>query len=194
MLAGSSACTISSAPSSAACRAALASCASSSGGNSATPESTMKHLNPNTPSSCSRSRSDSLPGIAPPQNPTSTWHWPSAAARLAASAAASVVAGIELSGMSMIVVMPPAAAASVAVAKPSQLVRPGSLTCTWLSTRPGSSTSSSARSTISASPAARPGSAPARPAPPAPAPPAPARPASALPAASGRLGVEAGPR
>ena len=55
-----------------------------------------------------------------------------------------------LSGMSTMVVTPPAAAARVAVAKPSHSVRPGSLTCTWVSTRPGSSTSSSARSTVSA--------------------------------------------
>ena len=54
-----------------------------------------------------------------------------------------VVGGTELSGMSMIVVTPPAAAARVADAKPSHSVRPGSLTCTWLSTSPGSSTSSS---------------------------------------------------
>ena len=60
-----------------------------------------------------------------------------------------VVGGRLLSGMSMIVVTPPAAAARVAVAKPSHSVRPGSLTCTWVSTRPGSSTSSSARSTVS---------------------------------------------
>ena len=52
--------------------------------------------------------------------------------------------------MSRIVVTPPAAAARVAVAKPSHSVRPGSLTCTWVSTRPGSSTSSSASSIISA--------------------------------------------
>ncbi len=44
--------------------------------------------------------------------------------------------------MSIRVVMPPAAAARVAVQKPSQWVRPGSFTCTWVSTRPGSSTSS----------------------------------------------------
>ena len=49
----------------------------------------------------------------------------------------STVAGIELSGMSRIVVTPPAAAAAVAVAKPSHSVRPGSLTCTWVSTMPG---------------------------------------------------------
>ena len=53
-----------------------------------------------------------------------------------------VVGGTLLSGMSTIVVTPPAAAARVALAKPSQSVRPGSLTCTWVSTRPGSSTSS----------------------------------------------------
>ena len=51
--------------------------------------------------------------------------------------------------MSTIVVTPPATAARVAEAKPSHSVRPGSLTCTWLSTRPGSSTSSSARVTAS---------------------------------------------
>ena len=50
--------------------------------------------------------------------------------------------------MSTIVVTPPAAAARVADAKPSHSVRPGSLTCTWVSTRPGSSTSSSPRSTL----------------------------------------------
>ena len=41
-----------------------------------------------------------------------------------------------------------AAAARVAVAKPSHSVRPGSFTCTWLSTRPGNSTSSSASVTV----------------------------------------------
>ena len=61
-----------------------------------------------------------------------------------------VVGGMELRGMSTMVVIPPATAARVAVAKPSHSVRPGSLTCTWLSTRPGSSTSSSARVTAPA--------------------------------------------
>ncbi len=103
----------------------------------------MKHLKPNTPASCSAGRSAAFAGTAPPQNPTSTAHWPSAAARLASRAATSMVGGIEFSGMSMIVVTPPAAAAAVAVAKPSQSVRPGSLTWTWVSTRPGMSTSSS---------------------------------------------------
>ena len=72
-----------------------------------------------------------------------------AAFRLISSPSTVVVGGMLLSGMSRIVVTPPAAAARVAVAKPSHSVRPGSLTCTWLSTRPGSSTSSSARSTVS---------------------------------------------
>ena len=39
--------------------------------------------------------------------------------------------------MSTIVVTPPAAAARVAVAKPSHSVRPGSLTCTWRVDQPG---------------------------------------------------------
>ena len=42
-----------------------------------------------------------------------------------------------LSGMSTIVVTPPAAAARVALSKPSHSVRPGSLTWTWVSHEPG---------------------------------------------------------
>lgn len=41
------------------------------------------------------------------------------------------------SGMSTIVVTPPATAALVAVQYPSHSVRPGSFTCTWESTKPG---------------------------------------------------------
>ncbi len=41
-----------------------------------------------------------------------------------------------LRGMLAMVVTPPAAAARVAVQKPSHSVRPGSLMCTWLSTIP----------------------------------------------------------
>ena len=67
-----------------------------------------------------------------------------------------VVGGIEFSGMSMIVVTPPRAAAVVAVEKPSHSVRPGSLTCTWVSTTPGSSRAVSGRS--SAPGASRPSS------------------------------------
>ena len=49
--------------------------------------------------------------------------------------------------MSTMVVTPPAAAARVAVGKPSHSVRPGSLTCTWVSTRPGSRATSPRSST-----------------------------------------------
>ena len=105
-------------------------------------------MNPVTPASCSGRRSATLPGTAPPQNATSTASWPSAARRFVSSAATLTVAGMLFSGMSTIVVTPPAAAAAVAVANPSQPVRPGSLTCTWLSTRPGSRTWSPGRSTV----------------------------------------------
>ena len=54
-----------------------------------------------------------------------------------ASAATVVVGGMLFSGMSRIVVTPPAAAARVAVSNPSHSVRPGSLTWTWVSTTPG---------------------------------------------------------
>ncbi len=101
-------------------------------------------MKPKTPASCSGRRSPTLPGIAPPQKPTSTKQLSCAALRFTSSAATSTVGGRLFSGMSMMVVTPPAAAALVALAKPSHSVRPGSLTCTWVSTRPGSSTSSSA--------------------------------------------------
>ena len=101
-----------------------------------------KALKPKTPALYSSGSSAALPGIAPPQKPTSTWHCPRAAPRLISSASGVTVGGTELSGMSMSVVTPPAAAARVALANPSHAVRPGSLTCTWVSTSPGSSTSS----------------------------------------------------
>ena len=88
-----------------------------------------------------------FPGTAPPQNATSTAHCPAAAATLARSASTVVVTGEEFSGMSQIVVTPPARAARVAVANPSHSVRPGSLTCTCESTSPGSS-GRSPRSTV----------------------------------------------
>jgi hypothetical protein len=50
--------------------------------------------------------------------------------------------------MSTSVVAPPAAAAAVAVAKPSQWVRPGSSTWTWLSTRPGSALLAGGRAVV----------------------------------------------
>ena len=96
-----------------------------------------------------------LAGTAPPQKATSTAHCPAAAARFTASDAGSSVGGRLLSGMSTIVVTPPAAAARVAVANPSHSVRPGSLTCTWVSTSPGSSTTSSPSSTTGLAPLPR---------------------------------------
>ena len=80
------------------------------------------------------------PGTTPPQNPTSTWHLPRAAARFASSPSTVVVGGMLLSGISTIVVTPPAAAARVACSKPSHSARPGSLTCTCVSTSPGRTT------------------------------------------------------
>ena len=109
----------------------------------------MKHLKPNTPASCSPRRSSMLPGMAPPQKPDVDVALPAGGLALDLERPTVQVGGMLLSGMSMIVVTPPAAAARVAVAKPSHSVRPGSLTCTWVSTRPGSSTSSSASSTVS---------------------------------------------
>ncbi len=88
-----------------------------------------------------------LPEIArdrPAPEPDVDVDLPSAAARFSASAATVVVGGMLLSGMSTIVVTPPAAAARVAVANPSHSVRPGSLTCTWVSTSPGITTRSPA--------------------------------------------------
>ena len=80
---GSSACSTNSAGTDAAPAAARP---ADNGGNSATPESMRNALNPKTPASCSSGSSAALPGTAPPQNPTSTWHCPRAAACLARSA------------------------------------------------------------------------------------------------------------
>src|SRR3954454_21071841 len=144
MTSSSSQCAMSSPSSSASAASAACRPSSSSGGNSGTPESIRKHLTPTAPASIIRGSSPALPGTAPPQKATSTATLPSAACRFTCSARTSTVGGIEFSGMSTIVVTPPAAAARVALSNPSHSVRPGSLTCTWLSTSPGSSTSSSA--------------------------------------------------
>ncbi len=121
--------------------------ASVTAGNSSTPDGTRKHLKPSTPAATRPLNSETLPGTTPPQNPTSTKHCPSAARRLASRPATVVVAGMLLSGMSTIVVTPPAAAARVAVSKPSHSVRPGSFTWTCVSTTPGITTASPASST-----------------------------------------------
>src|SRR5215203_558659 len=144
----SSACTIVRAPYVRKTARYSSSCSSLRNGNSSTPECSRKHLNPKTPASCSPRKSLRLPGMAPPQKPTSTWHFPSAASRLTSRASTVQVGGTLLSGISMIVVIPPAAAARVAVSKPSQSVRPGSSTWTCVSTMPGSKTSSSLRCTV----------------------------------------------
>lgn len=88
-----------------------------------------------------------LVGIAPPQKPVSTCALGPATACLTRRFSTVVVGGSELRGMSSRVVMPPAAAARVAVQNPSHSVRPGSLTWTWVSTRPGMRTSSPKSST-----------------------------------------------
>lgn len=91
-----------------------------------TPDSMRKHLNPLTPSSSNAPRSCSLPGMIPPQNPTSQLT-PTflASSLLTFKFSTVVVGGIELSGMSISVVTPPLIAAVVPVWKPSQAVRPG---------------------------------------------------------------------
>lgn len=99
-------------------------------------------MKPKTPASCSGRSCARLPGTAPPQKPTSTCTVPRAASCLVRRCSTVVVGGSELSGMSISVVMPPAAAARVAVPKPSHVVRPGSSMCTWVSTSPGSRASS----------------------------------------------------
>ncbi|ANB12493.1 hypothetical protein AWJ20_749 [Sugiyamaella lignohabitans] len=98
----------------------------STAGNSSTPDSIKKHLNPLTPASINGTRSSSLPGITPPQNPTSTQVWPLDALILVVKLATVVVGGIAFNGISITVVTPPEAAALVPVSNPSQSVLPGS--------------------------------------------------------------------
>ena len=118
-------------------------------------------MNPNTPAASSSASEPRLPGTAPPQKPMSTYAAAAAAGRLSWSARTVVVGGMELSGMSTIVVTPPAAAARVAERKPSHSVRPGSLTWTWESTSPGSSTASGGSRTTPSAAASGPSTGPA---------------------------------
>lgn len=104
------------------------------------PEGDRKDLNPRAPAACrlrSSRPSRAFPGTMPAQAATSTAAAPRQAARLALRLATLVVTGSLFSGMSSSVVMPPAAAARVAEATPSQSSRPGVLMCTCTSTRPG---------------------------------------------------------
>ena len=88
------------------------------------PDGTRKALNPSAPASSMAESSSAFSGTIPPHTPKSTRQTPSAAATFASRAATVVVTGSEFSGMSTIVVVPPAAAAFPAVSNPSQSARP----------------------------------------------------------------------
>lgn len=64
-------------------------------GNSCTPLGHKKHLNPTTPSFNKGFRSSWLPGMIPPQNPTSTYIFPAAACCFTLRFATVVVGGME---------------------------------------------------------------------------------------------------
>ena len=127
---------------------AMARSGSTTCSNSGTPDSVRKHLNANAPARAIAATSPALPGTTPPANATSTHTRPSAAAAFVSSAASDVVAGMLLSGMSISVVTPPAAAARVAVSNPSHSERPGSSMWTCVSTSPGSTARSPTSSRI----------------------------------------------
>src|SRR5207249_8720029 len=95
----------------------------------------MKALKPITPADASAGRCERLSVIKPPQSAKSTTDDASAAVTFAWNAAAVVVGGSALRGISTTVVTPPAAAARLPGPHPSQWVRPGSLKCTWRSTK-----------------------------------------------------------
>ena len=121
-------------------RIAAASPARSSGGNSSTPGRQQEALEADDAGVVQRVELAGVAGHgAAPERDVDARAARRRPRAWSPSAATSTVGGMLLSGMSTIVVTPPAAAAAVAVAKPSHSVRPGSLTCTWLSTRPGSS-------------------------------------------------------
>ena len=106
---GSSACTISSPSNAASSSSAASSCSWTRCGNSSTPEGARKHLNPNTPSSQSVAEVPERVGHgAAPEADVDQCRRRAAAARLTSSAGTSIVGGMELSGMSMKVVTPPA--------------------------------------------------------------------------------------
>lgn len=65
-------------------------------GNSSTPLGQRKHLKPTTPCSISFGSSLSLPGMIPPQKPTSTQILPAVACCFSSKCATVVVGGIEL--------------------------------------------------------------------------------------------------
>ena len=110
-------------------------------GKSSIPEWIIKALHPNTPACNKASRFESSCGTTPPQKPISTNNWSPNDCIFISKASAVVVTGSQFNGMSMTVVIPPAIAAWVAVKNPSHSVLPGSLMCTWLSTKPAITTS-----------------------------------------------------
>src|SRR5574341_448 len=111
----------------------------------------MNALKPITPRWWRLSGSPRFSGTRPPQRPKSTSAFADATANLASNAAAVVVGGWALSGISRTAVTPPAAAPRVPASQPSQSARPGSLKCTWASTTPGRTTSPVASMTSSSS-------------------------------------------
>ena len=121
-------------------------------GNSSMPEWTRNALQPSAPAARSAGQLARVARHdAAPEADVDVQLARARRAASASSAARVVVTGMQLSGMSTSVVTPPAAAARVAVSKPSHSVRPGSLMCTWLSTSPGVTT----RSPTSSTPRAR---------------------------------------
>ena len=67
-------------------------------GNSETPDSKRKHLNPLTPRLSRGFNSFSFPGMTPPQNATSMKHFPFAAVNFFSKFSTVVVGGIEFKG------------------------------------------------------------------------------------------------
>src|SRR6266511_848380 len=111
------------------------------------PLSLMKALKPITPRWWRIWRLSRLSGTRPPHRPKSTRAFCDAIASFSSKAAGVVVGGCALRGISSTVVTPPAAAPRVPASQPSQSARPGSLKCTWASTRPGKTTSPGASMT-----------------------------------------------
>ncbi len=118
------------------------------GGNSSTPECSRKHLKRRRLRRAGAAGRRGSRGWPAPE--------PDVHERLPVGCLLLGPQGLERRGrrdaverMSTIVVTPPAAAARVALAKPSHSVRPGSLTCTWVSTRPGRRTTSPPRRMVS---------------------------------------------
>ena len=109
----------------------------------------MNPLTPTAPRSASSRKAVSSAPVIPPQSAKSTTEPRSAAARLASNDPPSSTGGSEFSGMSITVVVPPAAAARLPLGQPSQSARPGSLKWTCASTAPGR-TSSPRASIVSA--------------------------------------------